>query len=338
MKLRLLLSVLALVASGVALGHGAAALPAVVERDDPGLAPQHDPATVRQWVYQLQGYGKGRLVPLAGAEAQLAVVDLAKDAHTDYFAASEIDELRESGKIVLAYFEIGSIENFRPEYPVIRDNHPGLLLNRWDEWPEEFFVQYWRDLWWRLAVRPRLDRALSSNYDGVYLDTLLAYEEIPLRLSRGRTRGELAQAMSELVGRMAGYAEQRRPGFLIVPQNSPELARHAGYVAAIDGIGMEELFFRAHDRPCTPSWCQENLDYTRALQMAGKFVLAVDYARDPDVMTDACDRYRSEGFAGYVTVRALDRVSVPCPANGPVTGARGGLVGSPGGAGHGFSR
>jgi cysteinyl-tRNA synthetase len=48
------------------------------------------------------------------------------------------------------------------------------------------------------------------------------------------------------------------------------------------------------------------------LRDAGKFVLAVDYARKPGNIRKACDRYRGEGFAGYVTVRELDRVSPPC--------------------------
>jgi cysteinyl-tRNA synthetase, unknown class len=263
------------------------------------------------WVYQLQGYADDRLDALARAPQRLVVVDLARDAREDYFTAAEVKRLRASGKTVLAYFEIGSIELFRPEYPGLPED---LLLNQWEDWPREFFVRYWDSRWWDAVVRPRVDQALRAGFDGVYLDTPLAYEEIDLELVEGRTRAGLAADMVDLIVRISEYAKQRRPGFLIVPQNSPEL-RHVGrgYVRAIDGIGMEELFFRATDDPCDDDYCRENLGNTRALRDAGKLVLAVDYATDPESVAAACARYRAESFAGFVSVLELDRAAPPCP-------------------------
>ncbi|HEX2145520.1 MAG TPA: hypothetical protein VHG10_13535 [Glycomyces sp.] len=40
----------------------------------------------------------------------------------------------------------------------------------------------------------------------------------------------------------------------ILVQNSPELREFPGYVDAIDGIGIEELFFLATDEPCAEAW------------------------------------------------------------------------------------
>ncbi len=262
--------------------------------------------SVRTWLYQLQGYERGRLDAVAGAPQDLAVVDLARDARSDFFRADEIKAVRASGKRVLAYFEIGSIEDFRPEHGAVVDS--GLVLNRWDDWPEEHFVRYWEESWWDLTVRPRVDRALKAGFDGVYLDTPLAYEEIDLGLVPGVSRDALAARMAALVVRISDYAKQRSPGFGVFPQNSPELRGQPGYTAAIDGIGMEELFFLATDKPCTESWCPGNLAEARALRAAGKLVLAVDYAVDRDNVRTARDRYAAEGFAGCVTVRELDRI------------------------------
>ncbi|TDC72608.1 glycoside hydrolase [Micromonospora sp. KC606] len=264
------------------------------------------------WAYQLQGYAGGRLDALARGPYQLAVIDLARDADTDWFTAAEIGALRRSGKRVLAYFEIGSLEDFRPEYPVIRRTAPDLLANEWPDWPGEYFVHYWDPRWWDLVVKPRVDQALRAGFDGVYLDTPLAYEEISLAHTRGRDRARLAAEMTALIVRISTYAKARRPGFLIVPQNSPELREQPGYPAAIDGIAMEELFYLAMDEPCARDWCAENLAHTRALRDAGKFVLAVDYAVRAEHVRAACRRYRAERFAGTVTVRALDRLTAPC--------------------------
>lgn len=270
------------------------------------------PGRISTWAYQLQGYAGGRLDQLAAGPYQLAVVDLARDAHSDYFRADEIRKVRGSGKRVLAYFEIGSIEDFRPEYPALRRDAGDLIANEWDDWPGEYFVRYWDERWWERVIRGRVDQALKAGFDGVYLDTPLAYEQIDQAYAQGRDRKALGAEMAALIVRISAYAKARKPGFLIVPQNSPELRHFGGYTKAIDGIAMEELFFLAEDRPCTEDWCAENLADTRALRDAGKFVLSVDYATRPADIRAACGRYRTERFAGTVTVLELDRLTPPC--------------------------
>jgi len=287
---------------------------AATDRPPPAAGPATPSAAVRvtSWAYQLQGYAGDRLDQLARGPYQLAVVDLARDGGTDYFRADEIRTVRRTGKQVLAYFEIGSVEDFRPEYAGLRADAADLLANEWTDWPGEYFVRYWDERWWERVLRGRVDQALRAGYDGVYLDTPVAYEEIGLSYAQGRDREALGREMAGLIARISGYAKARRPGFLIVPQNSPELRRFGGYTEAIDGIAMEELFFLATDEPCTGDWCAENLADTRALRDAGKFVLSVDYATRPADIRSACGRYRTERFAGTVTVLELDRLTPPC--------------------------
>ncbi|MGA4995154.1 endo alpha-1,4 polygalactosaminidase [Nonomuraea bangladeshensis] len=275
-------------------------------------APRVPLTEVRSFTYVLQNYPGGRLDTVARAPHQLAIVDLSRDGTTaGYFSAKEVAKVRDTGKTVLAYFEIGSIERFRTE---ARTLPADLRLNRWLDWPEEHFVRYWDSRWWDLVLRPRVDQALRAGFDGVYLDTPLAYEEIHLDRVPGETRASLARRMNELIVRISRYAKKVRPGFLIVPQNSPELRLQPGYAEAIDGIGMEELFFRATGRPCDTRWCAENLAHALALRRLGKAVLATDYATRPADVAAACARYRRHGIAGNVTVVELDRVSPLCTA------------------------
>lgn len=278
----------------------------------PAERPGHRPrlSDVDSWVYQLQGYPGGRLDRLAKAPQPLAVIDLTRDGRRSYFSRAEVGALRDSGKLVLAYFEVGSIEDFRPEYAGL---DRGLLLDDVSGWPGERFVRYWSDDWWRTVVRPRIDRAIAAGYDGAYLDTLLAYQEIDLARVPGRDRAGLAADAVALVRRISAYAKARRPGFLVVPQNSPELGRRADYRRAIDGIGIEELYFQDTDEACRADFCAENRTGVRRLRDAGKLVLAVDYARRPANRAAACAAYRREGFAGYVTTVDLDTASAPCP-------------------------
>ncbi|GAA2589770.1 endo alpha-1,4 polygalactosaminidase [Winogradskya consettensis] len=275
--------------------------------------PTTTPVEFRSWAYQLQDYSGGKLDQLAAGPWQVVVVDLARDAHEDYFTAAEIAKVRSTGKRVLAYFEIGSIEDFRPEYPGLRRDAADLIANEWGDWPGEYFVRYYDERWWQRVVRPRVDQALRAGFDGVYLDTPLAYEEIDLGSVQGRDRARLARDMAGLIARISAYAKGRTKDFLIVPQNSPELRHQPGYTAAVDGIAMEELFYQATDERCTEDYCAENLSETRALRDAGKFVLSVDYATRAADVRSACARYRTERFAGTVTVLDLDRPGPPCP-------------------------
>ncbi|WP_035737123.1 endo alpha-1,4 polygalactosaminidase [Glycomyces arizonensis] len=262
------------------------------------------------WVYQLTDYADGGLAELAAAEGDAAVVDLARDGGEDYFTAEEIAGLRESGKAVYAYFTVGSIETYRPEYAAVAATD--MVLNRWGDWPDEYFVAYWDQRWWDLAVRPRLDRALAAGFDGVYLDVPNAYEEIDLELVPGEDRDSLARKMVDLIAAVDDYAAAERPGFQVLPQNAPELREFPGYMESIDGIGVEDLFFLDSDEPCEAEWCGENLDHVRAIAASGKLVLAVDYATEPANVAEACARYAEEGFTGYVTTVELDAISAPC--------------------------
>ncbi|THV40118.1 glycoside hydrolase [Glycomyces buryatensis] len=270
------------------------------------------PSPADSWVYQLSGYTDDGLGALAAAEQETAVIDLARDGGDDYFTADEIGALHEAGKTVYAYFTIGSIETYRPEYPAVAETD--LVLNHWDEWPDEYFTAYWDERWWDLVVRPRLDQAIAAGFDGVYLDVPNAYEEIDLSLVPGEDRESLARKMVDLIVAVDEYAEAAGADLAVFPQNAPELREYPGYLEAIDGIGVEDLFFLDQDVPCDEDWCEENLEHVRAISAAGTTVLAVDYAREAANIETACERYGEEGFYGYVTGVDLDRIDEPCTA------------------------
>ncbi|NUQ89771.1 MAG: glycoside hydrolase [Glycomyces artemisiae] len=261
------------------------------------------------WLYQLSGYEDGTLDAVAAAPQTIAVVDLARDGGEGYWTAEEIDALHEAGKTVYAYFSMGSIETYRPEYDAVAAADSGLVLNQWGDWPDEYFVKYWEQDWWDLVMEPRLDQAAAAGFDGVYLDVPNAYEEIDLALVPGETRDTLARKMADLVIAADDYTAD---GLAILPQNSPELVDQDGYLDAIDGIGIEELWFLNADTPCDEEWCAENLANTRAIHDAGKLILAVDYAADPANKAAACAHYAEEGFWGAVAGVDLDAVYEPC--------------------------
>lgn len=296
---------LLLLALAACRGTGEAPEPPGSPPPAPGPAP-----SVRTWIYQLTGYPASGLAALGAAAADLYVIDLTKDGATPW---SGDDLAALEGKPVLAYMEIGGMENYRPEYSVVQKDAPDLLLNSVPGWSGEWYAKYWDERWWNLVVRPRLDKAFAAGFKGIYLDLVDAYEGISLNLVPGETRDSLAAKMVALLGRISQYVKAKRPDFWVFPQNAPELRMRPGYLSAIDGIGLEELFFYATDKPCTDSGCQERLAHARAIRDAGKLVLTVDYATRPENVRAACEKSRAERFVPYVTVVDLDRISPLCP-------------------------
>lgn len=268
---------------------------------------------VRTWVYQLTGYPGGRLDRIAAAPFDLAVVDLSRDGGDDYFTRAEITAVKRSGKVVLAYFEIGAIESYRPEWKDVPDD---LKAGPVAGWPQEQYVRYWDKRWWPV-VKGRIDQAITAGFDGAYLDMVTTYEEIK---GTGIEREELARRMVDLIVRISARAKKRAPGFRIVPQNCPELYTRSAwdaepnktYLRAIDGIGLESVFFIAHDKPATAAWCRENRENALRLVEQGKLVLGVDYARKKANIAEAYRKQRGLGFIPYASVEALDRI-VPEP-------------------------
>jgi len=222
---------------------------------------------IQSWVYQLCNYKDNKLDEIANARFDLAVIDLTRDGKSDYFKREEIEAVRKSGKIVLAYFEIGAIEDYRPEW-----NHvpAELKAGKVGGWPKEQYVRFWDERWWPV-VQGRVDYALNAGFDGAYLDLVTAYEEIP---KSGMSSEERAHKMVDLIARIAAYAKGKNHDFKIVPQNCPELytwtpwepAPNKKYINAIDGLGMESVFYMAHDKPADKRWCKENRDNALAIK------------------------------------------------------------------------
>ncbi len=264
---------------------------------------------VKSWVYQLTNYSGGKLDELIAADFELAVIDLARDGGDDFFTGKEIEALKESGKITLAYFEIGAIEDFRPEWKSVPDD---LKAGPVEGWENEQYVRFWDPRWWPI-VQGRIDQAIGAGFDGAYLDLITAYEEIP---NTGLGSEERAERMVALIAKVSKYAKSKQPNFKVVAQNCPELYTWSNwepkpnqvYLDAIDGIAIESVFFLAHDKPAKMGWCQENRQNATAIRATGKLALGVDYAKKPASIVDSYKRQREIGFVPYVSVVALDKI------------------------------
>lgn len=266
---------------------------------------------VDDYLYQLQNLN---LTGAGASKFDLVVMDYSRwgDAAGEWKPA-QIRALRNSAggpKIVLAYMSIGEAEDYRFYWKSTwHTGSPAWLGAEDADWPGCYRVKYWYAGWKSLIYgQPGayLDRILAQGFDGVYLDLVDSYELYP-------SRRTAKQEMIDFVRGISVYAKSKRPSFKIVPQNASPLLNNASYLAAIDGIGQEELSYgwEGADGVATPAatrnWITANLDKARA---AGKLVLVIDYTRQAAQIGAAYAYSAQHGFVEYCTVRDLDRMIV----------------------------
>lgn len=263
---------------------------------------------VNDFLYQLQDLD---LAAIGDTAFDLVIMDYSSDGgEAGEFSAAEIDALKHSPggeKIVLAYMSVGEAEDYRFYWEDwwAPGNPPWLDVENPD-WPGNYKVHYWNP-GWQAIVFGYTDRLLDAGFDGAYLDIIDAYEYY------STTRPSAAQDMVDFVAAIRSHAQACDPGFLVFPQNAPELgAAYPSYLTVVDGIGQEEVYYgyEGDDTMTPPTVTTELEGYLDVFKNAGKVVLTTDYATTPDHVDDAYIQSLSKGYVPYVTVRDLDRLVI----------------------------
>ena len=135
------------------------------------------------------------------------------------------------------------------------------------------------------------------------------------------------QAMRDFVVHISETARTQHPDFIVIPQNGIELVTlggnanadlAAGYLAAIDGHGQEDLFYgyKRDDEPTPADATYYLLSYLRRSKKAGKCILATDYCSRPEYVTAARSHCDVEGFVSFVAPsREFDVIPAGAPTH-----------------------
>ncbi len=83
-------------------------------------------------------------------------------------------------RLVIAYMSIGEAEDYRYYWkPEWKNNPPQWLENENPQWQGNYKVRYWDPQWQKIIFGTKdsyLDKILESDFDGVYLDIIDAFE------------------------------------------------------------------------------------------------------------------------------------------------------------------
>lgn len=167
---------------------------------------------------------------------------------TDYDVATAVHEMKKSGKLVIAYIDIGQAEDFRtywqhdwqvgdPEWIVGEDP---------DGWTGNYPVAFWWDEWleiWFDQEAGLLQLILDLGFDGVYLDWVEAYSDDRVVAFAEADGVDPVQEMIYFVTDISDYTKSQHEGFIVIAQNAAEMAEYDEYLAVIDAISQEQTWF-----------------------------------------------------------------------------------------------
>ncbi|MDX2155464.1 MAG: endo alpha-1,4 polygalactosaminidase [Hyphomicrobiaceae bacterium] len=304
---------------------------------------------IRSWGYQLQRLDLARI---EHSPYDLVVVDASRTgAEATSLTPDDVARLQRkpdgSRRVVLAYMSIGEAEDYRfywrdawvetisiPEAggaaaatqtrsptgdgaPPLRLTPlrlPKLTAPLWlgrenESWAGNFHVRFWDPDWQSiiLGADGYLARLLKAGFDGVYLDRVDAFQAIAT--DRPAARGEMVR----LVIAIAEAARKVKPGFVVVPQNGEQLLSDPAYLAVVDGIAKEDLFYgedRDGDRNPQSS-VTRSLRWLAPAVNRSLPVLVVEYVQARALVEMLKADIAGRGFIPYFGVRALDRLMLP---------------------------
>ncbi len=264
-----------------------------------GNATFGPPQTV---VYQLQNYD---LDALEAVGADIYIIDYSWEGDDEsMFTSEEVARLQNSSK-VLSYISIGEAEDYRWYWQDSwAEGDPSWLGATNPEWEGNYKVRYW-DPDWQEIVLEYIDSIMDSGFNGIYLDIIDAYEYWGPDGESGLERATAEQDMVDFVISISEYAKAVDPDFLVYPQNGEALGGHPEYIAAVDGIGREDVWYNDDD---VQDDTNTTLGYLELFSDAGKHVIVIDYPTDTELIADFCGKAEALGYSSYPGVRDLDEI------------------------------
>ena len=177
------------------------------------------------------------------------------------------------------------------------------------DWPGNFKVRF-RHPEWQAIIFQWLDRITAQGFSGVYMDIIDAYyywsEENPENPQADADMAEFVIDISDYLSDTDMVVIPQNGSFIVVEDDVEGLLANQ-YFAAIDAIGVEDVFYYGdldEDNPHNPDL--ERIAMLAEYRAQGKAVLSVEYLTQPTTIEAYVAEAESHDFIPYASVRALN--------------------------------
>jgi hypothetical protein len=241
----------------------------------------------RRWRHRL---GPTRWRPAAGADWQIqldgSAIDTSVNVPTylvDMFGtdASTVATLHSLGRHALCYVDVGSAEDYRPDY----SSFPASVMGNTNGWPGE----RWLDIRQLSVLRPimanRLDQCKAKGFDGVYPDLMDGFNNstgFPLTAADQITYNKAIADLAHARGLAIGLND------------------------LVQSSTLEPYFDFALNEQCVQ---YNECNYLTAFPKAGKAVLHIEYSKTP---SQFCPITVPMGFSSLQKHTSLDAWRATC--------------------------
>jgi uncharacterized protein (TIGR01370 family) len=294
---------------------------------------------------------------IAASQHDMVVVDFlpSQPHHAGHDMAATVEVLRRKPdggrRIVIAYLNVGQAEDYRTYWRKgWKVGSPDwILMNDPDGWAGNFPAAYWRP-GWREIVTGLAGQIAGAGFDGAYLDWVGGFQEETVQKAAAGAGIDPAQAMADLVASAGQAARAVNPDFRLIGQNAAPLLTNPIYLAALDGVAHESVWFTwggaAHGdcpiprteaeaasksfRDALPPACRKAYDadpgsamrfageaylapILSAARAAGKAIFTVDYATNQENRRAAAKKSRDYGFTPFLGTKDLKVLEPPAP-------------------------
>ena len=201
------------------------------------------------------------------------------------FTASQVAGLKAKGKTVLAYLNVGAIENYRSYYAGFKH----ITLGAYDGWPNERWINVADVNWQNYVVNTLAKKYISMGFQGFYVDNLDVYYHFE---TAAIYNGSLS-----ILRRLMAFKR------IIMVNGADLLVRKliaAGTVKNYLNVVNQEEVFSTNDGDVQDSDDTEDYkEYLALVKSKGLKCCLLEYGTDSEVLSRIQTYARQNGFFYY---------------------------------------
>lgn len=210
----------------------------------------------------------------------------------ELFEESDIRALKEEGIEVYAYLNVGAVEEYRPYYQDYRQ----YGLGRYEDWPDEVWVDCSQSQWQSFVVDTLARRYADRGYDGFFIDNTDVYYHYP--------REDIYRGLVEILQGLKAHEKK-----VIINGGDRfvlRLIEDEGQLGIFDGVNQECVFtsidFSSQSYGDQSKETQAYyMDYLERVKVVGKEVYLLEYGASADTRKRIKDYSEENGFHYFVS-------------------------------------